>query len=72
MGSCSKSVPPAQHKAPDPPPPQHIKGLNVQIDLKNLELFKAVLAVIGEFVMDDRIPEPIRLEYVSKMTAIKD
>jgi len=70
METSSKSLPPA--KAPDPPPLQRIKGLNVQVEIKGLEAFKAVFSVIGELVLDTRISGDIRMEYVAKLTAIRD
>lgn len=39
----------------------------VDINLKDLEQFKHIVEVIGELVIDERIPEAVRKEYTDKM-----
>lgn len=49
--------------------PREIKHdiLTVSVDVKGLEPFKRFLSVMGEFALDERIPESIRMEYVDRI-----
>ena len=44
-----------------------LKHLTVSVDVKGLDPFKRMISVMGEMVIDERIAEQIRLEYVKKI-----
>ena len=52
-------------------PPNH-QEISISVGLKGLEPFKRIINVMGEFALDERIPELIRTEYVSKIIRVKD
>lgn len=41
--------------------------LTVYVDIKGLEPFKNIISILGELVVDERVPEVIRQEYVNKI-----
>jgi hypothetical protein len=67
MGRCSDSLPTPTHEAPQPP---KAKMLQVNVSIKDTEVFKGVIAIIGELVIDERIPAIIRQEYIDKMVML--
>lgn len=60
-------------KAPNPGPPgasRKAKGLTATIDITNLDLFKRVTRLVTELVLDERVDESIREEYLDKLLEI--
>lgn len=55
-----------QPKSLAPKPPKK-SFLTVNVSVKDTELFKHVVKVLGEFCIDERVPEAIRMEYVGKV-----
>ena len=46
------------------------KGLKIEVDLTNIDLFKEGASVIHQFCEDERIEESIREEYRAKVLGL--
>lgn len=49
------------------PGKQPKKVLNIEVDIKNTDLFQDLLRIIKDVVEDKRIHKPVRSEYLDKV-----
>lgn len=50
--------------------PPKAKALEVKINMRDMPLFKGLVAIIGDLVIDERIPQIVREEYVYRMISL--
>ena len=47
-------------------------GITVKVSIKDLKPFKRIVNILGEFILDERMPEAIRMEYASKIIRLSN